>query len=59
MLHLDSPEIEQNVNTIKMFAESEPQPVVLQVSNIDYDCLLLESGKPIDIDEEFLLKGFS
>ena len=59
MLHLDSPEIEQNIITIKMFAESEPQPVVLQVSNIDYDCLLLESGKPVDIDEEFLLKGFS
>ena len=59
MLHLDSPEIEQNVNTIKMFAESEPQPVVLQVSNIDYDCLLLESGKPVNIDEGFLLKGFS
>ena len=59
ILHLDSPEVEQNVNTIKMFAESEPQPVILQVSNIDYDCLLLESGKPVDIDEEFLLKRIS
>lgn len=59
MLHLDSPEIEQNVNTIKMFAESEPQPVVLQVSNIDYDCLLLESGEPVNIEEDFLLKGLS
>lgn len=59
MLHLDSSEIEQNVNTIKMFAESEPQPVVLKVSNIDYDCLLLESGEPVNIEEDFLLKGLS
>ena len=42
-----------------MFAEPEPQPVILQVSNIDYDCLLLESGEPVNIDEEILLKGFS
>ena len=55
-----SVDVIESISVVKQFAESNPQPIILKVSNIDYNNLLQENGKPIESDMPlFLLQGIS